>query len=147
MPSFKIDIQAPPDEVFDYLCDVTRHTEWANPKADMKARQTSGAGPGPDATYRTEGVFVNKPVSADITVTAYDRPSRFSIRSDQHQEGKKDVWYENDYSLHSTGGGTQLVKRVTSNGNPVIFVVAYPAIRGDAMTSLRNLKAKLETGV
>jgi hypothetical protein len=36
-------------------------------------------------------------------------------------------------------------KRTTSNGNPVVGVVAYPAIRGDALTSLRNLKAKLES--
>jgi hypothetical protein len=28
-----------------------------------------------------------------------------------------------------------------------MLFIAYPAIRGDAMTSLKNLKAKVESGV
>ena len=147
MATFKIEIDAPPERVFDYLADVRRHTEWANPKAKMRAEQTSGDGPGPGATYRTQGVFVNKPVSADLTVTAFDRPSRFAIRSDQHQEGKKEVWYQNDFTLEPRGAGTELIKRTSSNSNPVMLFIAYPAIRGDAMTSLKNLKAKVESGI
>ena len=85
-------------------------------------------------------------MSADITVTAYDPPRRFAIRSDQHQEGKKDVWYLNDYTLSPADGGTVVTKHVTSNGNPAIFYIAYPAVRADAMTSLRNLKRVSESG-
>ena len=70
------------------------------------------------------GIFVGKAVSADITVTEYDPPRRFAIRSDQHQEGKKDVWYLNDYTLSPASGGTQVTKHVTSNGNPAIFYLA-----------------------
>ena len=92
--------------------------------------QTSGAGPGLDSSYRSSGVFVGKPVTADISVTAFDPPRRFAIRSDQHQEGKKDVWYVNDYTLAPEGGGTRVSKRVTSNGNPLIFFIAYPADPG-----------------
>jgi hypothetical protein len=84
-------------------------------------------------------------VSADITVTAYEPPRRFAIRSDQHQEGRKDVWYLNDYTLSPAVGGTQVTKHVTSNGNPAIFYLAYPAVRADAMTSLRNLKRVVES--
>ena len=147
MATFKIEIDAPPERVFDYLADVRRHTEWANPKAKMKAEQTAGDGPGADATYHTQGIFVNKPVSADLTVTAFERPRRFAIRSDQHQEGKKEVWYLNDYTLQPRGAGTEVTKHMTSNSNPVMLFVAYPAIRGDAMTSLKNLKTKVESGV
>ena len=89
---------------------------------------------------------MGKPVSADISVTAYDPPHRFAIRSDQHQDGKKDVWYQNDYSLSPANGGTVVTKHVTSNGNPAIFYIAYPALRADAMTSLRNLKRVSESG-
>jgi Polyketide cyclase / dehydrase and lipid transport. len=85
--TFKIEVAAPPEQVFDYLADVLRHPEWANPKAKMAAEQTTGQGPGQGATYRTRALFVNKPVSADVQVTAFERPSRFAIRSDQHQEG------------------------------------------------------------
>jgi hypothetical protein len=85
-------------------------------------------------------------VSADITVTVYDPPRRFAIRSDQHQEGKKDVWYQNDYTLSASNGGTVVSKHVTSNGNPAIFFIAYPAVRADAMTALRKLKRVAELG-
>jgi uncharacterized protein YndB with AHSA1/START domain len=143
---FKIEIDAPPERVFSHLEDVTTHPSWSNPKANMTMEQTAGTGPGADAKYRSSGVFVGKPVSADITVTAYDPPRRFAIRSDQHQEGKKDVWYLNDYTLSSARGGTVVTKHVTSNGNPAIFFIAYLAVRADAMTSLRNLKRVSESG-
>jgi uncharacterized protein YndB with AHSA1/START domain len=143
--TFKIEVAAPPEKVFDYLADVRRHPEWANPKAQMIAEQTAGKGPGQGATYKTRAVFVNKPVTADVQVTAFDRPNRFAIRSDQHQEGKKDVWYENEFTLTRSPNSTLISKHTTSNGNPVVGVVAYPAIRGDALTSLRNLKEKLES--
>ena len=143
---FSIQIDAPPDRVFERLADVGDHPSWANPKSRMGMEQTSGEGPGPGATYRSSGVFVGKPVTADITVTAYDPPRRFAIRSDQHQEGKSDTWYLNDYTLEPHQGGTRLRKRVTTNLNPLVFYLAYPGIRADAMRSLGNLKALVERG-
>ena len=143
--SFKIRIDAPPERVFDELSHVERHPSWANPVAEMTMEQTAGEGPGASAHYHSSGVFVKKAVSADISVTAYDPPRRFTIRSDQHQEGKKDVWYQNDYVLSPDGAGTTLEKRVTTNSAPALLYIAYPAVRKDAMTALRNLKAKVET--
>jgi uncharacterized protein YndB with AHSA1/START domain len=143
--TFKIAIDAPPERVYSHLSDVTTHPSWANPKAKMRMEQTAGSGPGADARYRSSGVFVGKQVSADISVTAYEPPRRFAIRSDQHQEGKKDVWYQNDYTLTPDDRGTVVAKHVTSNGNPLMLYVAYPAVRADAMTSLRNLKALSES--
>ena len=143
--TFKIEIDAPPERVFSHLADVATHPSWSNPKANMTMEQTAGTGPGADARYRSSGVFVGKPVSADITVTAYDPPKRFAIRSDQHQEGKKDVWYLNDYTLSPTSRGTVVTKHVTKNGSPALLFVAYPAVRADAMTSLRNLKRVAES--
>ena len=143
---FSIAIDASPERVFEHLADVPRHPTWANPKAKMTMEQTAGSGPGPGAAYRSSGVFVGRPVTADISVVAFEKPGHFAIRSEQHQEGKKDVWYVNDYTLTLEGGGTRLTKRVTSNGNPLIFYVAYPGVRADQMTSLRNLKRLAESG-
>jgi uncharacterized protein YndB with AHSA1/START domain len=144
--TFSIRIDAPPERVFEHLADVTSHPAWANPSAKMTMEQTEGTDPGPAAAYRSSGVFVGKPVTADITVTAYDPPGRFAIRSDQHQEGKRDIWYVNDYALLPENGGTRLRKTVTSNGNPALFYLAYPAVRADQMKSLRNLKRLSESG-
>jgi uncharacterized protein YndB with AHSA1/START domain len=146
MPTFKIDVHAAPEAVFDYLADVSRHTEWANPKSSMTMEDVSGGAPGVGHTYRSTGLFTGKRVSADIEVTAFDRPRHFALRTNQHQEGKKDVWYENDYELRANAGGTTVVKTLTGGLSPLIFFIAGPAIRRDAMASLRNLKAKLEAG-
>ena len=77
MPAFTIQIDAPPEAVFDELSHVERHPSWANPKSEMTMAQTSGDGPGPTATYRSTGVFTGKAVSADISVTKFDRPREF----------------------------------------------------------------------
>ena len=143
---FAIEIDAPRERVFSALADPTSHPSWSNPKAKMAMEQTAGAGPGADARYRSSAVFAGKAVSADITVTAYEPPSRFAIRSDQHQDGKRDVWYLNDYTLEERDGRTLLRKRVTSSTNPLVLFLAYPAVRADAMTSLRGLKRRVESG-
>jgi uncharacterized protein YndB with AHSA1/START domain len=145
MPTFTIQIDAPPERVFGELSHVERHPAWANPQAQMTMRQTAGDGPGSASTYHSSGVFTGKAVSADISVTAFDPPRRFAIRSDQHQEGKKDSWYENDYTLEPAGGGTTVTKHVTGSLSPFVFFIAGPAIKKDAMTSLRNLKLLVES--
>ena len=145
MLRFTIDVAAPPDRVFEELSHVERHTSWANPKANMQMEQVAGEGPGADARYRSGGVFVGKQVSADITVTRFEPDRVFAIRSDQHQEGKGDVWYENTYTLTPNASGTTLVKTVETDTNPVMLFVARPAIKKDAMTSLRNLKQLVES--
>jgi hypothetical protein len=52
----------------------------------------------------------------------------------------------NDYTLEERDGRTLLSKRVTSNTNPLMLYLAYPAVRADAMTSLRSLKRAVESG-
>jgi uncharacterized protein YndB with AHSA1/START domain len=144
MPTFSIQIAAPPEMVFDELSHVERHPSWANPKANMTMEQTAGEGPGRDARYRSTGVFSGKEVSADISVTTFDPSREFSIRSDQHQDGKKDAWYENDYTLRPEGSGTVLTKHVTGSLSPVVFALAHFAIKKDAMTSMGSLKRMME---
>jgi hypothetical protein len=96
------------------------------------------------AKYRSQAVFVRKPVSADLEISKFDRPGAFAYSVTHHQQGKKDVHYENTFTFTSADGGTLIEKSLTSDGNPMVFYIAYPAIRGDAMKSLRTLKAKLE---
>jgi uncharacterized protein YndB with AHSA1/START domain len=145
MPSFTIQIDAPPERVFEELSHVERHDAWANPKSKMTMEQTGGDGPGLASIYRSTGVFTGKNVSADITVKAFDPPRRLAIRSIQHQDGKKDVWYENDYTITPQGGGTSVTKHLTGGLSPVVFFLASMAIKKDAMTALRNLKQLLES--
>jgi uncharacterized protein YndB with AHSA1/START domain len=145
MPSFTIQIDAPPERVFEELSHVERHATWANPKSKMTMEQTGGTGAGQGSTYRSTGVFTGKQVSADLTVTAFEPPRRFAVRSNQHQEGKKDQWYVNDYTLAPQGAGTVVTKTLTTSLSPVVIFLAGMAIKKDAMTSLQNLKRMLES--
>jgi hypothetical protein len=133
-----------PEQAFDYVSDVSRHPEWANPSAKMRMDPVSGGAPHLGAKYRSEAVFVRKPVSADLEITKFERPETFAYSVVHHQQGKKDVHYENTYTFTGADGGTLIEKSLSSDGNPMVFFIAYPAIRGDAMKSLRNLKATLE---
>jgi hypothetical protein len=133
-----------PEQAFDYVSDISRHPEWANPSAKMRMDPVSGGAPHLGAKYRSEAVFVRKPVSADLEITKFERPGTFAYSVAHHQQGKKDVHYENTYTFTGADGGTLIEKSLSSDGNPMVFFIAYPAIRGDAMKSLRNLKATLQ---
>ncbi|MEP6758916.1 MAG: SRPBCC family protein [Actinomycetota bacterium] len=142
---FSIAIEAPPERVFEELSHVERHPLWANPKAKMHMEQVQGAGPGADAVYRSSGIFSKAAVTADVTVKDYEPSRVFSIHSAQHQEGKKDQWYDNSFRLTLQGNGTLLEKTTDGSIGPIIKVIARPAITKDAMTSLENLKRLVET--
>jgi uncharacterized protein YndB with AHSA1/START domain len=133
-----------PEEAFDYVSDISRHPDWANPSAKMRMEAVSGGAPHLGAKYRSQAVFVRKPVSADLEITKFERPRTFAYSVAHHQQGKKDVHYENTYTFTRAGGGTLIEKSLSSDGNQIVLMIAYPAIRGDAMKSLRNLKTSLE---
>lgn len=133
-----------PEQAFDYVSDVSRHPDWANPNAKMRMDPVSGGAPHLGAKYRSQAVFIRKPVSADLEITKFERPATFAYSVAHHQQGKKDVLYENTFTFTRADGGTLIEKTLWSDGNPMVLFLAYPAVRIDAMNSLRNLKAKLE---
>lgn len=148
MFEFKVHIDAPPERVFDEVSHVERHPTWANPNSQMKMEQTAGDGPGASSRYRSNAIFVRKPVSADIDITKYDPPRVFALKATQHQEGKKDTWIEHTFTVVPNGGGTDVTKKMSgeaSVGGAIMGFIAYPAIKKDAMTSLTNLKTMMES--
>ena len=78
-------------------------------------------------------------------MTSYRPSTAFTIRLDQHQEGKKDAWYQHAYTLTPQASGTLLEKETDGSINPVVRVLAGPAIKKDAITSLTNLKQLVES--
>ena len=148
MPTFTIQIDAPPEAVFDEISRVERHPSWANPIAKMEMEQTTGDGPGLGSHYVSHAIFVRKPVSADIDITKYEPPTVFALKATQHQQGKEDSWIEHTFTLTPSDGGTKVTKHMTgeaSVGAAIIGFLAYPAIKKDAMTSLGNLKQMIES--
>jgi len=148
MPKFTIRIDAPAEMVFDEIAHVERHPSWAHHTAHMEMEQTAGEGPGTASHYVSHGIFFKKPISADIEITRYDPPKAVSLKATQHQEGKKDSWVEHTFTVVPSSDGTTLTKVMT--GEPSVKgsiqgFIFYPAIRYDAMASLKNLKAMMES--
>ena len=139
-----IQIDAPPEAVFDTLADMPHHGEWANHKAKLKVHEVSGGPPMLGSKYRSDQVFFGKPASAQLEITAFDRPKRFAFAVTQPQ-GKKDVHLTQTFVLTPSQGGTRLERITDGDGNPIVGFIAYPAIKADGNVQLRNLKARVES--
>lgn len=141
---FKIHVDAPPEDAFAYLADFTRHGEWANTNSGLKVEAASEGPVGVGSKFRSTQRFVGKDTRGDITVTEYDPPSRLGFTSVQPGK-RKDVTYTNVLTLSTDGNGTLIERTLDTTGPKVMFYMAYPAIRPDAMKALRRLKAQLES--
>lgn len=140
-------IQAPPEAVFDALADLPSHGSWANPSAKLKVHEVSGGAPAVGSKYRSEQMFLRTPGNAELEITAFDRPRRFAFSVLQHLEGKPDARYRQSFTLTPEAGGTRL-ERVTDGefGGAVKAFLLTPAVKADGKKALNNLKRKLETG-
>ena len=148
MPEFTIQIAAPPEMIFDEISHVERHPSWANKTAQMKMEQTAGDGPGTASHYVSHGVFLKKPISADIEISKYEPSCVFGLKATQHREGKKDTWVEHTFTVTPGPSGATVTKHMTgapSVGASIQGFLFYPAIKKDAMASLTNLKTMMET--
>lgn len=73
-------IPAPPDEVFAYLSDLDRLSEWQ--AGVVSARRTSPGEMGAGATALVTREIMGNRVEAPLTVTEYNPPHRLAIGSE-----------------------------------------------------------------
>jgi len=134
-------VKAPPEKVFAYVGDLTKHGEWA--KAPLKVH---GHGqPAQGARYTSESVFLGKPVQAELLVTSYDPPTGIAFDA-VHKDGA----YKHEFVLRAENGGTTVERRIAlPPTNPVKgallqLFVAPTAVRGEAKKALGTLKEIVE---
>jgi uncharacterized protein YndB with AHSA1/START domain len=140
---FRIQVNAKPEDVFAYVADLGRHGEWANPKAGLKVEPVSGGETMVGSKFRSSQKFFNSNTGAEITVTELRAPSTLAFEA--VQKGKKrDTSYTNTFTFTPAGGGTLVERSLNAKPASPIALIAYPAIRADAMTALRRLKAHFE---
>ena len=73
-------IEAPPDEVFAYLSDLEKLSEWQ--AGVVSARRTSEGPMGVGATALVTREVVGNRVEAPLTITEHDPPRRLAIGSE-----------------------------------------------------------------
>jgi uncharacterized protein YndB with AHSA1/START domain len=140
--SFSTTIQRPPDVVFDYLADVSRHAEWS-PKPFHVDRAPGRVEVGD--TFSSIGTMpYDKNHRNDVTVSECTAPTRLVL--DAVDRGEHFV---NTFHLEQEGTGTRLVRTLDSPKPSFPVSLVFPLImlvfiRPDVERGLRALKATLE---
>ena len=136
-------INAKPEDVFNAVSDLTRHTEWAA-NTDLKVEAASDGPVAVGSKYRSSVRFMGKDVQADLEITELESPSRFSyVASDSSGVHTQEI------NISPDNGGT-LIERVTTSEmsfmTSIMFTLfGWRMIGKPGMTKFYNsLKAALE---
>ncbi len=138
---FAIQVNAPPERVYDYLVDFGRHPEWS-PDGMIIQGPSGPASVG--NTYKAEGTLQGKRNASTVEVKALERPRRIVFAA---TDKRGPVTHE--FRLTPKDGGTY-VERDFSGANPsfaqkLMFAIFLPiAIRPNFMKALGMMKANLE---
>ena len=135
-------IQASPQQVFDYVADLTRHSEWAS--QSMECRQ-EGAGPIGEGTKFAHTGKQMGTHHDEVTVTEYRPGSRVAWES-KGDAGHARHWFD----IRGQDGTTELTKGVefvkmsgsSRMATPLLLLLLPAAMNKD----LKRIKAKLEGG-
>jgi len=142
--SYHVFIKTPPEIVFEYVSDLSRHPEWSG--ANLTIQETS---PGPVAVgkeYISHGDVANqKDRPNQLRVSEYEPPARFGFIAKDPDFG--DV--PHTFVFTPKDGGTLLERKVTLTLPPLMaFAFQFfirPLVGKPLMDkSLTRLKAKLE---
>jgi uncharacterized protein YndB with AHSA1/START domain len=138
----EISINAPPEKVFAYVADLTRHGEWATRPVEIK--MTSTGEPGVGSTYSSTGKQFGKHTDA-VTIKEYAPGSRLVFES-QGDAGHVRHWFD----VAASGGGTRLKKGVDFVKPAFSAKLAMPVVKKvapkDLEGCLANIKTKVEGG-
>lgn len=145
--SHQVLINAPLQEVFDYVSDLSRHPEWSGGELNIEA-----VSPGPIAVgkeYRSRGeVAIQKDRPNKVHVSEYKAPHKFGFVAHDPDFGK----VSHVFTFVEQSGSVLVTRTMTVNLNPLVafgfqFIV-YPLIGSPSMNkAMEKLKSKLETGL
>jgi uncharacterized protein YndB with AHSA1/START domain len=140
--TFTTTIERPPDVVFGYLTDVSKHAEWS-PKPYRVEGSTGPVTLGD--TFTSIGhIPGDKDHRNDVTVTECSAPGRLVL--DAQEKGEHFI---NSFVLEPEASGTRLTRTLDAPRPSFPLSVVFPLIlavfiRPDVNKGLRNLKARLE---
>ena len=133
-------IEAPPDEVFAYLSDLEKLSEWQ--AGVVSARRTSEGPMGVGATALVTREVVGNRVEAPLTITEHDPPRRLAIGSEV--SGVK-AHATLDFEPSEDGEATDLTFAMEIRGSGFtgfIEGMIASAAGGDIDASLERLKER-----
>ena len=133
-------IDRPPEQVFGYLADFARLSDW-NP-AVRATRKRSAGPPRVGTIYWQAREFAGRDIEDEFAITAYEPPARLAIES---RSGAFPIAF--DYQLAPVGGGTRLINRVRLEPAGLLGLAApllAPRVQTAVRDNLHRLKGILE---
>jgi carbon monoxide dehydrogenase subunit G len=132
-----VEIQAPPEAVFDYLADATHEPEWLPGASGVT--KTSDGPIGLGTTFR--GTYA-RAGEIEIEIVEYERPSRLTIRG-----RGKGMTFDDAIRLSPQGAGTRLDAEMTTEPKGAFKLLAPlmgSVIRKQFAANWQHLKRPLE---
>lgn len=138
-----VEIDRPPAEVFSYIADVSKHSEWS-----PKPMRVEGVAAGPvksGDTFTSYGVIPgDKNHRNDVTVAESTSPSRLVL--DATEKGEHFI---NTFELQGHGAGTTLTRTLDMPKPGMPLALLMPLIKAafikpDVTKGLHKLKENLE---
>lgn len=142
-PTWKIQINTPPDKVYAYVADVGRHGEWASQADAMTIKADSPGEPAVGKTYSAEGTLIGKRNPSKVTITDLEPPRRVEIEAEDSSGISGHV-----FTFTPQDGGTLVSRQIYGVKQPflgpIFFMIFKSKIDVNFNGALKNLKQKLE---
>jgi uncharacterized protein YndB with AHSA1/START domain len=143
--TYDITINVPQARAFDYIADISRHSEWGSAEDKMKVAAEKPGLPAVGGRYKAEGVLNGKVNPSVVTITAYEPPKRIAFDA----EDSNSVFHH-EFIFTPDGGGTRVERRVTMTKGPFYFPIVLSIFKGTVVKNYNgamvNAKTKLESG-
>ncbi len=146
MPRQQITINAPAEKVFDYLADITKHTEWSKREHKLQVEKTAQGPVGEGSTFKSVGYQFGRNDDT-VTITEYVPNERIVFQANGKVGLARHV-----FEIAPSDGGVRLMKSFDLVKPKFPFTIMYPlfakrfywpgALKGD----LERIKANVEGG-
>jgi uncharacterized protein YndB with AHSA1/START domain len=144
-PSWKVFIKAPPEKVYAYMADVSRHGEWASEADAMVISAEAPGEPAVGKTYKAEGTLLGKRNPSTVKITALGPPKTIEIEAEDSSGISGHA-----FTLLSQDSGTLVTRQIYGVKQPLLgpifFRIFKSKIDVNFNGALTNLKGKLESG-
>jgi len=139
--TFSIFIHATPEQIFPFIGDLVRHSEWTTDRIEFEPLTTGAICAG--SQYRSTSHFKGTMITADLKIKDYLPPERlaFTVKDRTGQ-------YEHIFILQPQEGGTLVIREVHSVDtllSRILHAILLPIlIKPEANRALQKLKDKVE---
>ena len=137
-------IRAPLQNIFDYVSDLTRHSEWSDGALKIEAVHSGPIAVGKEYISRGEAAIQKNRLNT-VLITSYEPPHTFGFVANDPLVG--DI--SHIFTFTEENGRVRVERQMTLSLNPLAAIVfrllVYPMLGSPSMEkSLALLKARLE---